>query len=74
MRELLRDHSTLIWEHQLLNMTVEISDLLQWYGDVFDDEERRLARLWLEASRFDVEGFLAQGGTVSPPARSARRS
>ncbi len=61
------DGFTHLWEHQRLNMTVEALVLLPGYEDLFDDEERRLARLRLEAYRFDVDGFLATRKSSPPP-------
>ena len=58
---------THLWEHHRLDMTVEALVLLPWYADLFDDEERRLARARLEAYQFDVDGFLASRTTSPPP-------
>lgn len=57
---------TKLWEHQMLDMTVEAIALLPWYSTLFSDEDRQLARRRLLDYKFDVDGFLARRGG-SPP-------
>lgn len=56
-----------LWETNRLHMTAEAVALLPWYEQLFDDQDRQLARRRLEAYGFDVDRFLA-AKSQSPPA------
>ena len=57
---------TKLWEHGMLDMTVEALALVPWYSMLFSEEDRQLARRRLLDHKFDIDGFLARRAG-SPP-------
>lgn len=65
------DGFTTLWEAGRLDMSIEEAALLPWYGSLFSEDQRSVARRRLTEHRFDIDAFLARRG-ARPPAWSAQ--
>jgi hypothetical protein len=60
------DGFTKLWEHGMLDMTVEALALLPWYAPLFEESDRQLAQDRLRNYKFDIETFLGRRTAVPP--------